>query len=216
MNKNHLFLTTALIALAALPATAQDSCEPIFCAERDPDCVIDLFGGQTIDAGDVTLSNDGNLLFIQVTTQDGWQFDTLHIYVGTEPVPTNGGGNVKPGQFPYSTEFDMPMASYTQVVDLLALGIDTAAPDCASTSIHIVVHAELIHAANDQEETGFAFGETEFPGRRWGWSVCYGVECDPGNPPPPADCDPFSQSQEEFEACCLLNPDDIDCDGPVG
>ena len=72
---------------------------------------------------------------------------------------------------------------------------------------------------NDQEETGFAYGDMEFPGRRWGWSLCLDVECgstsDPEPPPPPADCDPIMQTQEEFDACCAVNADDIDCAGPV-
>ncbi len=203
---NRTFLSLAALLFAASPVLAGGMCVPEICTSGD--CTVDLFGGQTIDAGDVTYSNDDQFLFIQINTEDDWQFDTLHIYVGVDPVPTNGGGNPSPGQFPVKLEFSSPMTSHTQMFQLSEFAIDPTDPNCDEASLHIVVHAELENSVTGQEETGFAWGDIEFPGKRWGWSACYGVPCDE----PPTDCDPFTQTDEEFDLCCELNPTDPDCE----
>lgn len=128
-----------------------------------------LYAGQTIDAGDVTIENNNTTLKINVQTQDGWMLKALHIYVGTTPVPTNAGGNVAPGQFPYKTTYASPVSSATISIPISDLGVQ-----CFG-AVYIAVHAEVVKGS--QSETAWAEGPFPFLGGQWGWSMNYQVCC---------------------------------------
>ena len=215
MNKYLITAAVAISLIAPVPTAAQDQCTPVRCPQGSP-CTVDLFGGQTIDAGDVTFSQDGDLLFVQIDTQDGWEFDTLHVYVGSEPVPTNGGGNVKPGRFPYSIDFDAPVSGYSQVISLSSLGIDVTADDCDAPGCP---HRGPRRTAAQRLGPGgdrFRLRGPRVPRPALGLVDLFSASRATREILRlRRDCDPFSQTEEEFYACCELNPDDIDCEGPV-
>ncbi len=74
-----------------------------------------LIAGQIIEAGTVTISNDNEYLYIRVNTTAPWLIKLIHIYVGTDPVEKNGGGNFKPGQFPFPQPYNEPYPSTHQL-----------------------------------------------------------------------------------------------------
>lgn len=91
---------------------ASDSIEdptPIPYLTESSECEqsFDLLAGQTTDAGDVTVSNDDNYIYVTFNTTGGWVLNETHVYVG-EPsgIPTNSAGNPQIGTFPYNDTHD--------------------------------------------------------------------------------------------------------------
>ncbi len=146
--------------------------EGVVCEEQ---LETDLKAGQHFDTGSVTVANDEDEILIGVDTASPYLLAEVHIYVGTDPVPTNGAGNPSPGQFPYSIEFPEPVASHDLAVPLAELGVG------CDDQLHVAVHAVVVsfdEQGNEVfEETAWGFGEDRFEGMRWGWSFDYGICC---------------------------------------
>lgn len=155
-----------LLALAAAP----QGCDPV---------VQDLMAGQHYDVGDVTITNTGDTLRIDVELSMAAQMHhngaiyAVQIYAGFGPPPTNGGGNVAPGQFPYKTEYPNGTASHTELIALSDFGAE-----CGDT-IQIAVHAE-VSCDNHPDETAWMFGNVPFGGGQWGWYLDYDLCCTAG------------------------------------
>jgi hypothetical protein len=141
-----------------------------------------LYAGRTIDAGTVTVTNTTDELIVRVETSGEWLLEQVHVYAGTGPVPTNRGGNVAPGSFPYHFDVD-PAGPRAEVrIPLSALGVT-----CDGQRLVIAVHTEVVRVVNGevvQQETGWGNG-TRFTGSQWGFWFEH-VTCCP--PPPPAGC----------------------------
>lgn len=91
MNKKLLF-SIILVMLLLTPTTVMAH------TEEEP-FVTDLMAGQHIDVGDVSVWNDGENLYVEYETTDGWEITETHLYVGkTDPINLTSA----PGQFPYS------------------------------------------------------------------------------------------------------------------
>ena len=70
----------------------------------------DLYAGQSIKVGVVTatlVDDDTNLKVCYEITENGWQFDEIHLWVGdtAEGYPQTNKGAPKIGHFPYSSGF---------------------------------------------------------------------------------------------------------------
>lgn len=123
-----------------------------------------IYGGQTIPVGTLYVSNDGDEIFVTYDLSGtDWYLEETHVYVGSEEdLPLNGGGNPKIGHFPYSsTHSGEQYFTYT---------LDRADFDsCFTVAAHAVV-VQMDESGNQTaEETAWADGGTEFPGKRWGW-----------------------------------------------
>ncbi len=160
-------LSLAAAAFAAPSLLAQDpACDPL---------VTTMIAGQNTAAGEIEITNDAHDLIITVTGTGGWHMGALHVYAGLGPVPTNKGGNVAPGQFPYSVTFGSPEDSYTLRIPLADLGVT------CGQQLNIAVHAEMLlldcgcHIL--AEETGWGWGSCPFPGSQWGWTIRYTPCC---------------------------------------
>jgi hypothetical protein len=143
-----------------------------------PDFETTLYAGQDIAIGTVSVSNTSEQLVIDIDVPFPWFFAAYHIYAGVGPVPTNGGGNVAPGQFPFSGSFINKRRSYTVVLEDDDLGVSLADP----IDLVIAVHLDAFHCSNgqiSQSETAWAFG-TPFNGNQWGWSFTY-TTCSTGS-----------------------------------
>jgi len=90
-----------------------------------------LKAGQNIDAGTLTVTNDGTDLYVEYQTIDGWEMTETHLAVecSLEEIPQTqpnkkgkGGGNPIPGHFEYSTEYDPAVTEYTEIISLSELG----------------------------------------------------------------------------------------------
>jgi hypothetical protein len=150
-----------------LLALAAQGCQPF---------TTDLMAGQHHDVGDVTVTNTGDTLRIDVELSAGAVHHqnatiyALHIYAGFGPPPTNQGGNVAPGQFPYQTDFPSGVTSHTELIPLSDLGAI-----CGDT-LQIAVHAE-VSCNSHPDETGWGLGNHPFTGGQWGWWMDYTLCC---------------------------------------
>lgn len=162
---------------------------PQYC-KSDTVC---LWAGQTIDAGNVIISNDANNLYITVNSDEGFQNspENIKIWVGgdLDNLPTNGQNVPVPGQFPF--KYDATGNSFTatiQLSEIVPLGTDPVT--CNNVPIYVFVHVDII--ANGGGET--AWGGC-IPGskdvNRWYFYHKYTTQCC-DTPPPPTDC--FAQT----------------------
>ncbi|ANQ51119.2 hypothetical protein MY04_3775 [Flammeovirga sp. MY04] len=130
----------------------------------DEECVyttesFDIFAGQTILVGELLVTNDEENLYVTYSSTSDDMFAETHLYVGAlEDLPTNRKGTPVPGKFPYKTNHDPAVTSFTYTIPLADL------PDC-----YIIA----AHAAMTSDETAWSFGD-EFEGTtRWGWTSNY-------------------------------------------
>lgn len=135
-----------------------------------------LLAGQNIDAGTVNVSNDTNNLYVTYSTTNGWEMLETHLYVGDcEEIPANGNGNPQIGLFPYTTDHNPSVTSYTYTIPLSELD------DCYC----IAAHTALVQYDNDgniiASETGWAEGNQMGDGS-WAMSFEYCTQvCDEDN-----------------------------------
>lgn len=139
--------------------------------------VHDLMAGQHFDVGDVTITNTGDALRIDVELAGGAvhhhqaMLYAVHIYAGLGPPPGAANcGNPPPGQFPYKTDYPAGTMSHTEVIPFSDLGIQ-----CGDT-VQVAVHAE-VSCASHPDETAWASGQNPFCGSRWGWWIDYDTCC---------------------------------------
>ena len=163
------------------------------------DCVStvwQLTAGQTIPVGSVIVRNDRDNIYVTYNLSDQKNpnscFGTLHLWGGTNlaDLPTSGGGNPIPGQFPYS--FDATgLRTHTFTIPIA----DRLGPACdAALSLYIVSHAEVDldcnPATTDNQETAFGGDLAGGSGNRWWFYGNYTLCCPrpPVTEPPVAEC----------------------------
>jgi hypothetical protein len=138
----------------------EESLARLFCKET----VFELIGGQTIPAGNVTVSNDMENLYVTYKADFGWKIKEIHLYAGTlENVPLNNANVPVPGQFPIKESFNPAIEMVTYEIALKDL------PECPYILAHAVVAKEGL------EETAWGKGalsfEDTFECNRWGWII---------------------------------------------
>lgn len=142
------------------------------CLQEGEECIPEstpIYAGQHIDIGVASVVSIGDELVITIDTTDGWVFDLVHVYAGTDPVPTNGAGSPAPGRFPIHSYYREPVSSATIRLPL---------PAACGETLNVAVHLEASHPSLGAE-TAWAFG-TPYS-RGWGWYFNYGVCCDGGS-----------------------------------
>ncbi len=145
--------------------------------------VVDLWAGQTIDAGSVTIYNDNTNLYVTTFSSAGYVSGTeqLKMWVGTDllNMPQNRQGIPIPGQFPYKITTD-GNTTYTFTIPLNSLPLIN---NCGQ-SVYVVVHADVLAnngSGSTSSETAFG-GDVAGTGPRWWFYTSYMVECC-SNPP---------------------------------
>lgn len=98
--------------------------------------VTKLLAGQFIEVGTVTVFNDDFNVYVTYSlTTSGWNFGTLHLYVGAlSGAPVNRSGNPIPGHFPYTAGVNGSAQSYTFTIPITDL------PDCYIVAAHAEVN----------------------------------------------------------------------------
>ncbi len=88
---------------AGAPAFQQTVTVTVADAGGSAECV-DLIAGQSMDVGEVCVSDDGDTMTVEYTTDDGWQLVETHLHVAGEEadIPQNRKGNPKIGHFEHS------------------------------------------------------------------------------------------------------------------
>ncbi len=148
--------------------------EIVLGREGEPgDCVateVTLIAGQTINSGTVSVTNDGENIYVTYTTTNGWVLAATHLYVGDcALIPTNNPGNPIPGQFPY-TGTHANVTSYTYTVPLSQIPPGT----CGCIAAHAVV--KQYNGSNQQvgQETAWGNGvRINLSGGNWGMKFDY-------------------------------------------
>ncbi len=138
----------------------EESLARLFCKETS----FELIAGQTINAGNVIVSNDNENLYVTFKSGNGWNIKEIHLYAGTfENIPVNSQNVPVPGAFPINESFNPEVEMVTYEIPLTEL------PECP----YILAHAVVVKEG--QEETAWGKGELSFEDAydisRWGWII---------------------------------------------
>jgi hypothetical protein len=139
-----------------------------------------MVAGQTIDAGDVTIINDGTKLFVTIETQAGWSLTESHLDFGDliDGFPTNKKGNPKVGHFDFQESHALGTTEFTYEFLLADLGIDPLAEDTIPIAIHtVVVQVEADEIT--EEESAWKQGDRFVEKGNWAMHSTYDIQdCD--------------------------------------
>ena len=137
-----------------------------------PSCaptIVTLFAGQTIDAGNVTVSNDANFIYVTYNTANGYVLTQTHLYVGDcALIPVNRPGNPIPGQFPYASPHSN-LTSYTYQIPITAIPVGS----CGCIAAHAVVGKLSASGQVVEQQTGWGNGTVINPTGQWGMKFDY-------------------------------------------
>jgi hypothetical protein len=140
---------------------------------------VDLWAGQSTDAGSVTIYNDDTNFYVTVYSDFGYQegIDQLKMWVGGDlaNLPRNDSGNPAPGSFPYKLT-TTGGTTYTFTIPLNNLSLVN---DCGD-QIYVVIHADVL--ADDgnggtTNETAFGGDTGGNTGSRWWYYTTYTIQC---------------------------------------
>ncbi|HEV3076403.1 MAG TPA: hypothetical protein VHB47_18415 [Thermoanaerobaculia bacterium] len=163
MKSKALLLSALLIgfAVATVPAVADQ------CGNSDQ---VTLFGGQTIDTGTVTVTNDASSVTVTYATNDPWVITAVHLAVADSlaGIPQNKNSNPLPGHFAINTTYNPPVTTVTFIIP-----IDNIT---SLQSLFIGAQAE-VQAPGGQggSQTAWGFGP-RFGGHNWATYINYPVQ----------------------------------------
>jgi hypothetical protein len=136
---------------------------------------VELIAGQTMNAGNVTVSNDADFIYVTYSTTNGWVLTQTHLYVGDcALIPVNNPGNPIPGQFPYSGTH-ANLTTYTYQIPIAQI----PAGSCGCIAAHSVV--KQYNSNNQVINTQTAWGNgvrINLTGGNWGMKFDY-CSCTP-------------------------------------
>lgn len=179
-NSVKLLIPAALLLLLSLSGCKKEQVYPVKSrdavssyqktAQNLQPCgtplVVDLLAGQTMDAGNVTIYNTDDSLYVYVETSGNWLIASTKIYAGTlAGMPQTNSGNPKVGQFPYKSNYSPGVSGSLTAIPLSAL------PSCYIVAIHVDLQ-ETVNGTVVQTQTGWASG-TAMSGNNWGMYVDY-------------------------------------------
>jgi len=157
---SFLILTFCMLALLSVVASAE---------------MVILRAGQSIDAGTVTVSYDGEELCVTYETKDDWQLVETHFTIAEilEDIPQTKKGNPKVGHFLYG---DDGLGEYDAEDNLI--GGDVSYNECIELELVdgtyiIAAHAKLVNTEETDDEgnlvteTGWGEGLEFAEGRNW-------------------------------------------------
>ena len=131
--------------------------------------VVTLFAGQTINAGNVTVSNDANFIYVTFNTANGYVLSQTHLFVGDcALIPVNRPGNPIPGQFPYTSPHSN-LTSYTYQIPIMAIPVGS----CGCIAAHAVVGKLNTSGQLVEQQTGWGNGTVINPDGQWGMKFNY-------------------------------------------
>lgn len=135
-----------------------------------------LIAGQHIEIGVVTVSNNADVLQVEIAiTEPGWVMTETHVAIDDtlEDLPMTGSGNPQVGKFEFSAEYDEPVTIWAYELDLAEYGYGY--PDSIYGAVHAATELRDESGNTIQEETAWAEGP-EFPGNSWAMYFGYVVQ----------------------------------------
>ncbi len=179
------FLRTAGLAAAGVGAATfgmsgvARSALPIPNACGTPE-VWTLWAGQDINAGTVTVWNDGQNLYVKYDVTGDWCITETHLWAGTQPnypgYDRRKNNAPIPGHFPYKSSHDPCVKTYTYAIPLS--GLITADPCQVEQSLYIIPHAAIERVIKDCKEEAVVYGIERNTG------AIYGVDLLSNDPQP--------------------------------
>lgn len=176
----------------------------------------DLWAGQTIDVGSVTIENDGSNLYVTYKLDyPGACFGILHMWAGNDltNLPTNPQGIPVPGQFKNAdggAEFDASgLTEYTFTIPFSELNLVDLSNPC-NAQIYVVTHAEVDMNCDGNASDESAFG-CNIPGSgpRWWFYGTYIIKCNCGTPEPPFCQTAFAKGGWVWTTDKKANPENL-------
>ncbi len=136
--------------------------------------VYTLMAGKNINAGSVTIENDGSNLYVTVCSDEGFQNveENIKILIGLAPTLSTLTKRPAAGHFPYKFTADPETQCFS--IPPIPLSAITGSETCSENRIEIVVHADVI--ANGKAETAFSGLKTGL-GRAWWYIISYRILC---------------------------------------
>ena len=140
---------------------------------KDGECLettVNLIAGQSINAGYVSVINDGANIYVTYSTSNGYTLKETHLYVGDcALIPVNKPGNPTPGQFPYNATHNN-VTTYTVTVPISAIPAGT----CGCIAAHAVVQKLGATGQVVESQTGWGQGTLiNLSGGNWGMKFAY-------------------------------------------
>lgn len=184
----------------------------IFCFLNTSAQAVDLIAGQNMDIGDVIVSNTGTNLEVTYQTSDGWALSETHLAVACDKngIPLNQSGHPVIGHFPYSTNHDPFVTSFTYTIPLSELSSTCNSP---GDTIVLAAHAVVFNTLDLQSLQVISGELIEVPDR-FGFSSNGDVKTQvlrrrPGDAPYSfddafAEIDPPHQAKLAWEPCDAL------------
>jgi hypothetical protein len=130
-----------------------------YCTETS----VNLIAGQNMVAGNVTVQQDADFIYVTYNTTGGWVITQTHLYVGNcATIPVNGAGNPIPGQFPYNANHNN-VTTYTVAVPVSVIGIG----NCGCIAAHAVVKQLDASGNTIQQQTAWGEGTRINPTGNW-------------------------------------------------
>ena len=121
----------------------------------------EYYGGININIGTLEVTNDETNLYVTYNLVNGWHLQETQVYVGDPADIPTFMGNPAPGLFPYKTEHNPMVTTYTYTIPLASL------PACYAIAAHSAIALVDADGSIIQTETGWSDG-TPFPSS-WGW-----------------------------------------------
>lgn len=151
---------------------------------------VDLFAGQNILAGTVTISKTEGYLLVSYNTVNGFELDEAHVFVGEsiDDMPQTKNGNPKIGNFPYVAD-GLSGSYYQFMIPLSEFGGEPAICD---KMFYVAAHAALVKDNGDgsfQTETGWGDGDRIVDKGSWATYFSFVYTCEIVNPPSSGDCE---------------------------
>jgi hypothetical protein len=159
-------------ALKTNPSEEKSSLKMLY-EEVDSVSSYQLIAGRHIDAGEVQVWNDENVLYVKYKT-DGWCIMETHLHVAAnmEDIPQTKKGNPKPGKFMYKGQHDCKM-EVTYKIDLNKMGWE------CGKELYLAAHA-VVKKKYDENQTETAWGKGERFTERGNWAMYfkYKITCE--------------------------------------
>jgi hypothetical protein len=134
-----------------------------------PATTVSLIAGQSIDAGNVTVTNDANFIYVTYNTANGYVLTQTHLFVGgCGLIPVNNAGNPTPGRFPFKT-VQNNTTTFTYQVPISAI----AAGTCGCIAAHAVVVKYDSNGVIVDQQTAWGNGTAINASGNWGLKFSY-------------------------------------------
>lgn len=163
LAKFKIFILALIVMIASLTFIQSNTIHAEICGSS---LEVDLYAGQHINSGNVTVWNNGDELFVRFNTINNYYLSETHLAVAlsVDEISQTKTGNPKVGLFPFATLNNPPVSEQIYSINLSDYGYQEG------DTLYIAAHAKVQLLNGDgeviQEETAWADG-ANFSGNNW-------------------------------------------------